>query len=88
MAGRGVGDDAVEIMPKGILASEKWLRAGIGNQDFLVIIAFQFYVIRRVYKIAYLNIYSSNAFFRDPISMRVLRVAELYVSLLVLRVRS
>ena len=32
-AGRGVGLDAVEIMPNGKLAREKWLFLGIGNHD-------------------------------------------------------
>ena len=32
-AGRGVGFVAVEMIPNGKFANEKWLDLGIGNQD-------------------------------------------------------
>ncbi len=33
MAGRGEEEEVVEMMPKGILAREKWEEAGMSNQD-------------------------------------------------------
>lgn len=35
IAGRGVADEGEEMMPKGMLAMEKWESAGISSQDFI-----------------------------------------------------
>ncbi len=39
IAGRGVLEEAVEMIPKGMLAREKWEVRGIGSQDFAAMIA-------------------------------------------------
>ena len=36
IAGRWVGWEDVEIMPNGMLASEKWLFEGMGSQDAIL----------------------------------------------------
>lgn len=39
IAGRGVLEEAVEMIPKGMLAREKWEVRGIGSQDFAAMAA-------------------------------------------------